>query len=113
MGMSRAACMSLAIFQRLERGPQGWHNAGQHDRASAADARKGEASEHLLFAFPTTEPNEVVRPVHAKAMPVILIEETWDTWLEADVATALTLQQPLPASRLTVVATGQRQDAAA
>jgi putative SOS response-associated peptidase YedK len=78
-----------------------------------AGTRKGEAGEHLLFAFLTTEPNEVVRPVHAKAMPVILTEETWDTWFEADLATALTLQQPLPASRLTVVATGQRQDAAA
>jgi putative SOS response-associated peptidase YedK len=28
--------------------------------------------EHALFGFLTTEPNDVVRPVHAKAMPVVL-----------------------------------------
>jgi hypothetical protein len=32
---------------------------------------------------------------------------------EGDAETALKLQQPLPASRLAVVATGQKQDAAA
>jgi hypothetical protein len=34
--------------------------------------RKGETGEHRLFAFLTTESNDVVRPVHAKAMPVLL-----------------------------------------
>jgi putative SOS response-associated peptidase YedK len=33
--------------------------------------RKVEDREHLLFAFPTTEFNDVVRPIHAKAMAVI------------------------------------------
>ena len=75
--------------------------------------RKGEAGEHLLFAFLTAAANDVVRPVHGKAMPVILTGADWDTWLAADTATALTLQRPLPAERLFVVATGQRQDAAA
>ena len=64
------------------------------------------------FAFLTTEANTVVRPVRAKAMPVILTDETWDTWLGADTAAALKLQQPLSAERLAIVATGQRQDAA-
>jgi putative SOS response-associated peptidase YedK len=32
--------------------------------------RKGEAVEHRLFAFLTTEANDVVRPIHAKAMQV-------------------------------------------
>jgi len=34
--------------------------------------RKGETREHSLFAFLTTASNEVVRPIHAKAMPVLL-----------------------------------------
>jgi putative SOS response-associated peptidase YedK len=72
--------------------------------------RKGETGEHLLFAFLTTEPNEVVRPVHAKAMPVILTAETWDVWLEAGTAAALDLQRPFPAAGLAIVATGARQD---
>jgi putative SOS response-associated peptidase YedK len=75
--------------------------------------RKGEMGEHLVFAFLTTEANDVVRPIHAKAMPVILTAETWDKWLAADVATALNLQQPFPAGRLAIVAMSQRQDLAA
>ncbi len=75
--------------------------------------RKRETGEHLLFAFLTTEANEIVAPVHAKAMPVILTaEEEWDAWLSADLAPALALQRPLPAGRLSVVATGRRQDEA-
>ena len=72
--------------------------------------RKGEAGEHHLFAFLTTEPNDVVRPVHAKAMPVLLTEADWDTWLAADTPDALRLQRPFPAERMSVVATGPRQD---
>jgi putative SOS response-associated peptidase YedK len=75
--------------------------------------RKGESGEHRLFAILTTEANDVVRPIHAKAMPVILTAPDWDAWLAADAATALTLQRPLPADRLTVVATGPREDVAA
>jgi putative SOS response-associated peptidase YedK len=38
-------------------------------------SRKGEDGEHRLFAFLTTAANDVVRPIHAKAMPVILLPE--------------------------------------
>jgi putative SOS response-associated peptidase YedK len=72
--------------------------------------RKGEAGEHRLFAFLTTEANDVVRPIHAKAMPVILTGEDCDAWLEADVPTALALQRPLPADRLEIVAKGEKKD---
>jgi putative SOS response-associated peptidase YedK len=76
-------------------------------RAAPADG------EHLLYSFLTTESNEVVRPVHAKAMPVILTAEQFDTWLQAPVEEALVLQRPLPNDRLKVVATGERKDEAA
>ncbi len=72
--------------------------------------RKGESGEHLLFAFLTTAANDIVAPVHAKAMPVILEEPEWETWLAGDTATALQLQRPLPPERMTLVARGQRQD---
>ena len=40
--------------------------------------------EHTLFSFLTTEPNDLVRPVHAKAMPVILTTRAeQDEWLQA------------------------------
>jgi putative SOS response-associated peptidase YedK len=74
--------------------------------------RKGEIREHRLFAFLTTEPNDVVRPVHSKAMPVILAGEECDMWLETPAPIALELQRPMPAERLAIVATGQRQDVA-
>jgi putative SOS response-associated peptidase YedK len=53
-----------------------------------------------------------MRPVHAKAMPVILTAETWDTWLQGDEPAALVLQRPAPDGLLSIVATGQREDGA-
>jgi putative SOS response-associated peptidase YedK len=72
--------------------------------------RRKEAGEHLLFAFLTTEANEVVAPIHAKAMPVILTGAACDAWLEGDTPTALALQRPLAAHELTIVAKGKRED---
>jgi putative SOS response-associated peptidase YedK len=43
---------------------------------------KGETGEHQLFAFLATESNDVVRPIHAKAMPVLLTSSRLDKeWL--------------------------------
>ena len=72
--------------------------------------RRGETGEHLLFSFLTTEANALMRPIHPKAMPVILTGADWDAWLTGDLATALALQAPAAEHTLTVVATGQRQD---
>jgi putative SOS response-associated peptidase YedK len=69
--------------------------------------------DHLLYSFLTTEPNAVVKPIHAKAMPVILREDEWETWLTAPVAHALHLQSPLPNAALQIVARGpEKQDSA-
>jgi putative SOS response-associated peptidase YedK len=63
-----------------------------------------------LYGFLTTEPNDVVRPVHSKAMPAILTElAEFDAWLESDVESALKLQKPLPVERLQIVALDQRE----
>lgn len=59
--------------------------------------------EHRLFAFLTTEPNAVVAPIHAKAMPVILAREDWDTWLTGSTEEALALQRPWPDEGLRVL----------
>ena len=69
--------------------------------------------EHELFAFLTCEANEVVEPVHPKAMPVVLTTaEAFDSWLGAPVEEALRLQRALPDGLLRVVATGRTDDAA-
>jgi SOS response associated peptidase (SRAP) len=75
--------------------------------------RKGETGEHQLFAFLTTASNDVVRPIHGKAMPVLLTtEQEFDRWLHAPVNDAIALQRPLPNELLRIVARGEKRDQA-
>lgn len=77
-------------------------------RGTKSDPVEGE---HLLYSFLTCEPNGVVKPIHAKAMPVILATKTdCETWLTADLSDALELQNPLPDDKLCIVATGEKTD---
>lgn len=80
-------------------------------RGTNADSVEGE---QLLYSFLTCEPSEVVRPIHAKAMPVMpTTEREIDQWLNAEVADAIILQRPLPADQMMTVAKGDRRDEAA
>jgi putative SOS response-associated peptidase YedK len=73
--------------------------------------RKGETGEHNLFAFLTTQSNDVVRPIHAKAMPVMLTtDDEWNMWLDGSVNDSIALQRPLPNELLRIVATGEKSD---
>ncbi len=56
-----------------------------------------------LFSFLTTEANDIVRPVHEKAMPVILVDPKEQAeWLDGG-ESSLRLQRPLPSELLTTV----------
>src|SRR6202046_1787664 len=64
---------------------------------SVRKVKEGETTNDL-FAFLTTDPNAVVAPIHAKAMPVILTQrDEVEAWLTAPIGEALRLQRPLPA----------------
>lgn len=72
---------------------------------------KRELAEHGLFAFLTMESNDVVRPIHAKAMPVLLTTaQEWDAWLTGSIEEAMSLQRPLANEMLRIVATGAKSD---
>lgn len=61
--------------------------------------------EHVLFGFLTTEPNDIVRPVHAKAMPLILrTAEQRDEWLSAPASSVAAIQgRALPDEALEII----------
>jgi putative SOS response-associated peptidase YedK len=77
---------------------------------SVRKVKEGE-TENDLFAFLTTEPNAVVKPIHPKAMPVILTTAyEIETWLSGPAKVALELQRPLPDDALRIVARGRKHD---
>ncbi|MGJ2639741.1 SOS response-associated peptidase family protein, partial [Salmonella enterica subsp. enterica serovar Paratyphi A] len=57
-----------------------------------------------VYGFLTTEPNNVVKPIHFKAMPVLLTtQEETETWLTAPWDEAKKLQRSLPDSMTALV----------
>ena len=81
------------------------------ERSAAAAETGSEEREHLVFAFLATTANDIVRPIHAKAMPVVLTsDQEFETCLSAEPTEALKLQRPLPVDQLKIIATGKRED---
>ncbi|UOK73915.1 SOS response-associated peptidase [Ancylobacter polymorphus] len=65
--------------------------------------RDGER-EFELYGFLTTSPNDIVKPIHFKAMPAILTtHEEVDLWLTGSWEEVKHLQRPLPGNMLVVV----------
>lgn len=70
---------------------------------SVRTLKEGETTNDL-FAFLTVEPNNIVGPIHPKAMPVVLrSQEAIAHWLTAPVDEALKLQRPFPDDGLEVI----------
>jgi putative SOS response-associated peptidase YedK len=77
---------------------------------SVRKVKEGETTNDL-FAFLTTDPNDVVARIHPKAMPVILTtSDEVEQWLTASPKLAVQLQRPLPAGALKIVTVGTPED---
>lgn len=61
-----------------------------------------EIEEQRYFAMVTCDPNELVAPIHPKAMITILRPEDHDQWLTGSYDDVVALQRPYPADRMTV-----------
>lgn len=56
------------------------------------------------LVFLTTDPNDLVKPIHEKAMPVLLqTKEEADTWMRAPWGESKHLARPLPNNALIIL----------
>ena len=60
-----------------------------------------DGSDRWPYAFLTTEPNALIGTVHPKAMPVILDEADYDTWLTAEWQDSARLVATYPSQLMT------------
>ena len=88
-----------------------WKSGGLRRKSDAELARTN--ARLLAMVFLTCAANNVVRPVHPSAMPVVLhTQEDWETWLVGSADEAAELQRPLPDSHLEIAFIGGKEDSA-
>lgn len=105
--LSTPAQRCLVPFTQFAEPKFGWGReewwfsvVGQPVAAFAGIWRQSERG--AVYAFLTCEPNEMIAPLHPKAMPVILSPADYDAWLHADWDQAKALAVPFPAHAMVV-----------
>lgn len=92
------------VFFALDQTKPLFFFAGMWTQWTGVRRVKDGPGDFTLFGFLTTDPNNVVKPIHPKAMPVILrTPEEVDHWMTAPFKEALQLQKPLPDDTLLIV----------
>ena len=71
---------------------------------------RGEERSFDTFAFLTTAPNSIVKPIHPNRMPVILREADFATWMDGSADDAFALAHPYDAEKMHVVYQGDKAD---
>ena len=56
-----------------------------------------------VFAFLTCDPNNLVKPLHPKAMPLILMPDDYNRWLEGSYDDVVALQAQFPSQLMRVL----------
>lgn len=79
-----------------------WFKATDQPLFAVAGFWQPLAGDQRGFTMVTCDPNEIVAPIHPKAMITILKPEDWDTWLHGSYDEAVALQKPYPAELMTV-----------
>lgn len=70
--------------------------------------KDGENVSQTVYAFMTTEPNELTVSINHERMPVVLsTDEQFDTWLNGSTKEAFALARSFPADEMHVVQAGQ------
>jgi putative SOS response-associated peptidase YedK len=90
-------------FARTNGGPMLFAGIWRTWEGTRGTKKEPATGEHRIFSFLTCEPNAVVKPIHPKAMPVILSPQGAIDWLTAPTPAALLLQKPLPDEELEIV----------
>jgi putative SOS response-associated peptidase YedK len=80
---------------------QHWFHVRERPIAAFAGLWRPSPDGHF-FAFATTEPNELIRPLHEKAMPLILNDDDQEVWLSGETSAVLALQTPFPSQLMGV-----------
>lgn len=77
-----------------------WFNVSEEPVSAFAGIWR-ETDEGNAYAFLTCEPNPLVKPIHPKAMPVILQPDDYGRWLAGDDAEEF--QAPFPSQLMSIV----------
>ena len=72
--------------------------------------RRGDDGDHRLMAFLTTDANAIVKPIHPKAMPVLIGSDDYDIWLRAPWDEAQALVASSLSENLKIVNVGAKTD---
>ena len=79
-----------------------WTAIADKRRARNTKRRNGQAIGANDYVLRPLDANELVAPIHPKAMITILEEADWDRWLRGSYGDVVALQRPFSAERMTV-----------